>query len=84
MDAAESSIADLVQSIVVALVDEPEAVEVECTEDGDTLRVDIKVAEDDTGKVIGRQGRIIKAIRVLARALSAYHGSRHVEVEVLG
>ena len=73
----------LVHSIVASLVDEPEQVQVSATEDGDILVIEIHVNSDDIGKVIGRQGRIIKAIRTLARAVSSYAGGSRIEVEVV-
>jgi len=73
----------LVESIVVALVDDPEQVEVTSSEDGDTLTIEVHVSEDDVGKIIGRQGRVIKSIRTLARAASAYVGGSRIEVEVV-
>jgi len=79
----EPNITELVESIVVSLVDEVDQVHVEGNDQGDTLLVEIEVSPDDTGKVIGRQGRIIKAIRTLARAASSYAGGAHVEVEVV-
>ena len=50
-------------------------------EDG-TILVEVRVHEEDAGKVIGRQGRVIKAIRTLARA-AASRTNTHVEVELL-
>jgi len=47
------------------------------------LTIEIRVDADDVGKVIGRQGRIIKAIRTLARASSSYVGGPRIEVEVV-
>ncbi|HJI81313.1 MAG TPA: KH domain-containing protein [Eggerthellaceae bacterium] len=77
-------IANLVESLVVPLVDDPDAVEITSTdtEDGATL-VEISVADEDTGKVIGRQGRVIKAIRTLCRAAGSRNGAA-VEVEIIG
>ena len=56
-------IANLVEALVVPLVDDPDAVEITSTdtEEG-ALLVEISVADEDAGKVIGRQGRVIKAI----------------------
>jgi predicted RNA-binding protein YlqC (UPF0109 family) len=73
----------LVESIVTSLVDEPDQVRVEGSQEGDILTIEIHVAADDTGKVIGRQGRIIKAIRTLTRAASSYAGGARIEVEVV-
>ncbi len=73
----------LVRYLVTSLVDAPEAVEVQTTESEDTLAFEITLDPADVGKVIGRQGRIIKAIRTLARAAGST-ASRQVEVEILG
>ena len=62
-------IANLVEALVVPLVDDPDAVEITSTDtDEGALLVEISVADEDAGKVIGRQGRVIKAIRTLCRA----------------
>jgi predicted RNA-binding protein YlqC (UPF0109 family) len=73
----------LVSSIVTSLVDAPELVRVEGSQNDDALVIEVHVAPDDAGKVIGRQGRIIKAIRTLARAASSYTGGSRIEVEVM-
>lgn len=76
-------IAGLVETLVLPLVDDPDAVEISVsdTEDGAVL-AEISVAESDAGKVIGRQGRVIKAIRTLCRAAGSGNGVS-VEVEVI-
>ena len=63
------------------LVDDPEAVRVEEEERDDALVLVLRVAPDDVGKVIGRQGRIARALRTLVRASSARDG-RRVLVEI--
>ena len=68
---------ELVKYIVTALVDDKDSVEV--TEEGDVIV--IKVAKDDMGKVIGKQGRIIKSIRSVVKAASVKCG-RNCTVEV--
>jgi hypothetical protein len=73
----------LVRYLVTSLVDMPEAVTVETKESDEALTFEITLDPSDVGKVIGRQGRIIKAIRTLARAAGST-ADRHVEVEVLG
>jgi predicted RNA-binding protein YlqC (UPF0109 family) len=75
--------ARLVDYLVRSLVDDAESVSVKCTENGDHLIFEVTVAADDVGKVIGRQGRIIKAIRTIARAAGSVDGT-HVDVEILG
>ena len=77
-----TDVTDLVHSLVEQIVDEPEAVAVDFVYQGsDKIEVQITVAEGDIGKVIGRQGRIIKAIRTLARAAASQCGL-HAEVEL--
>ena len=73
---------DLVAELARKLVDEPDAVRVEEVEEYDgTLLLRLHVAEGDVGKVIGRQGRIARALRTLVRASSARDG-RRVLVEI--
>lgn len=76
-------IANLVEALIVPLVDDPDAVEITSTdtEEG-ALLVEISVADEDAGKVIGRQGRVIKAIRTLCRAAGSRNGAA-VEVEII-
>ena len=76
-------LAGLVDSIVRPLVDEPDALEVASVEAEDGgMVIEIRVNEADAGKVIGRQGRVIKAIRTLARAAASRTGTP-VEVELI-
>ena len=68
--------ADLVEYLARRLVDEPDAVRVEeIQRDGDTI-LQLHVATDDVGKVIGRQGRIARALRTVVRASSARRSGR--------
>jgi predicted RNA-binding protein YlqC (UPF0109 family) len=69
-------VATLVETIAKALVDTPEAVRVSETEHRGTTLVELTVANGDTGKVIGRQGRIAEALRVLVAATAHVHGTR--------
>jgi predicted RNA-binding protein YlqC (UPF0109 family) len=74
--------ADLVVYLARQLVDEPEAVRVEELEqDGDVV-LRLYVAEGDKGKVIGRQGRIVRALRTVVRA-SAGGTDRRVLLEIV-
>ena len=59
---------ELVRFIAKNLVDEPDSVKVESREEGDTVVISLSVAPGDMGKVIGRQGRIAKAIRTVVKA----------------
>ena len=72
---------DLLAYLARELVDDPEAVRVEQEERDDALVLVLHVASDDVGKVIGRQGRIARALRTLVRASSARDG-RRVLVEI--
>ncbi len=62
---------ELVEVIAKALVDHPEEVVVTEKEEGKTLVLEVKVADSDMGKVIGKQGRIAKAIRSVVKAAAA-------------
>jgi predicted RNA-binding protein YlqC (UPF0109 family) len=73
----------LVEYIAQSLVDEPSAVQVrEVRNDRNALVLELHVASDDFGKVIGRQGRVAKAMRALLRAGAAREG-RHTSLEIL-
>jgi predicted RNA-binding protein YlqC (UPF0109 family) len=63
-------------------VDHPESVEVSEKQDGDQLLLELRVAEDDMGKVIGRQGRIAKALRTVVKA-AATRENKKVTVEII-
>ena len=62
---------ELVEVIALAWVDHPEEVVVTEKEDGKALVLEVKVAESDMGKVIGKQGRIAKALRSVVKAAAA-------------
>lgn len=72
---------ELVRVIAQALVDDPSAVVVEETENEKGLVISLSVAEEDMGKVIGKQGRIAKAIRTVAKA-AASKEEKKVIVEI--
>ena len=75
-------VTELVRSLVVQIVENPDEVSVTGTDqENGELYIEVSVDEGDIGKVIGRQGRIIKAIRTLARAAASQDGFR-VEVEL--
>ena len=73
---------DLVEFIVKALVDRPEAVVVTQTEGENITVIEIKVSQEDTGKVIGKEGRIANAIRTVVKSAAAKQRKR-VTVEIL-
>ena len=73
---------ELVEVIAKSLVDNPDQVVVTETEKGDELLIELKVASSDMGKVIGRQGRIAKAIRSVVKAASS-RSDKKVVVEIM-
>jgi predicted RNA-binding protein YlqC (UPF0109 family) len=75
-------VAELLAYLARELVDDPEAVQVETEERDGALVLVLRVAPDDVGKVIGRGGRIIRALRTVVRASSARDG-RRVLVEIV-
>lgn len=72
---------DLVTFILQNLVAEPDRLEVTATGDNRNLQVEVTCAPDDVGRIIGRGGRLINAVRTLARA--AADGRQRVEVQLL-
>lgn len=66
-----------VENLVKSLVDDAEAVEVSEREDRNAIVLQIRVAPTDMGKVIGREGRTVKAIRSLVHAASLKSGRRY-------
>ena len=74
--------AELVEYLARRLVDEPDAVRVEEQEQEGELVLQLHVAQDDVGKVIGRQGRIARALRTVVRA-AATREDRRVLLEIV-
>ena len=67
---------ELVEHMAKALVDQPESVEVNEIEGEQTTVIELKVAKDDLGKVIGKQGRTIQSLRTLVNGASVKLGKR--------
>ena len=67
---------EAVEKIIKSLVGEPEQVEVTETADGKTVRIKVRVAESDMGRVIGREGRTVKALRSILFVAGQKHGRR--------
>ncbi|HEV2405676.1 MAG TPA: KH domain-containing protein [Ktedonobacterales bacterium] len=73
----------LIEFIARNLVDDPDSVQVrEIRNDRYATVVGLRVGENDLGKVIGRQGRVAKAMRTLMRASGTVQGKRHVGLEI--
>lgn len=73
---------DLLTYIVQNLVDNPDAVSVTERESAEETVFEVRVADGDMGKVIGRQGRIVKEIRILMKAVAQRKGKK-ISVEIL-
>ena len=73
---------ELVEFLTRALVEHPDQVEVDEVDSNGDVVLEIRVAEDDLGRVIGRSGRVANAIRTIAKAAAARQ-DRRVMVEIL-
>ena len=73
---------ETLKTIIIGLVDDKEAVEVSEKNDEQSVVLEVKVAESDMGKVIGKQGRIAKAIRTVVKAASVKENKKYV-VEIV-
>lgn len=73
---------ELVEFIARSLVDNPDDVQVTEIEEENSIIIELRVAPDDMGKVIGKQGKIAKSIRTLTKAAAAKAGKR-VAVEIM-
>lgn len=73
---------NLIEILVKALVDNPDAVKVKEIDEGDSMTYEVTVAEDDLGKVIGKQGRVANALRTVAKA-AAIKDRKNVFVKIL-
>ena len=73
---------EVLEIIAKALVEKPEEVSVTEIEDGDGVILELRVADSDMGKVIGKQGRIAKAIRTVVKAAASIENKR-VTVDIV-
>ena len=81
--AATADVNALVTYVVTSVVENPDDVRIDSHEENGVTTYEVTVHPDDIGKVIGRQGRVIKALRVLARAAASLNGT-DATVEVIG
>ena len=72
----------LVEHLAKSLVDQPDAVKVTQVDNGKEITIHLTVAQEDLGKVIGKQGRIAKAIRTVVKA-AAVKADKRVTVEIM-
>lgn len=73
---------ELVEFIAKSLVDNPDEVEVKEVEGNQSVTIELKVAPEDMGRIIGKQGRIAKAIRTVTKA-AAIKENKRVVVEII-
>src|SRR5262252_9930055 len=78
----EPDLKGLVEYVSRALVDKPNAVKVDEVQDGNTTVYELEVDEEDVGKVIGRQGRVVRGLRALVKAAATRKGTR-VDLDVV-
>ena len=74
---------EILQTIIVNLVDNKEAVEINEVDGEKSVVFEVKVAEEDMGKIIGKQGRLAKSIRTVIKAVANKEHKR-VTVEFIG
>jgi len=81
-DAEGLTLQELLEYLARALVDSPDEVRVVATETETTVVLELMVAKDDVGKVIGKQGRIARALRTIVKASAVRDGKRAI-VEIV-
>lgn len=78
----EEAVKALIEYLARELVDDPDSVRVTESRDGDTVTYQVRVGPNDLGKVIGRQGRIANALRLVAKAAAARSRDKvYVDIE---
>jgi predicted RNA-binding protein YlqC (UPF0109 family) len=82
LEELEPDLKGLVEYVARALVDKPDAVKVDEVQDGNTTVYELEVDEEDIGKVIGRQGRVVRGLRALVKAAATRKGTR-VDLDVV-
>ena len=74
---------EFIESVVKLLVDKPDEVKVEAVESDQTIIYELTVGDGDYGKVIGKRGRNISAIRTILFAINAKEGGKRARLEVI-
>ena len=75
---------EFLKTIILNLVDNKEAVEIKRVDSEQSITFEVKVAEEDMGRVIGRQGRTAKSIRTVMKSVAAKEGHPKVSIEFIG
>ena len=74
---------EFIESTVKLLVDKPDEVDVQVIESDETILFELRVGDGDFGKVIGKRGRNISAIRTILFAINAKEGGKRAQLEVI-
>ena len=74
---------EFIESTVKLLVDKPDEVDVQAIETDETILFELRVGDGDFGKVIGKRGRNISAIRTILFAINAKEGGKRAQLEVV-
>ena len=74
---------DVLMDMVKSIVDKPDEVSIEVTEGENTLIYELRVGEGDVGKVIGKQGKNVGAIRTILSAATAKEGGKRAILEII-
>lgn len=73
---------EMLRTLVKELVDDPSQIEISSKKEGNTTTLELKVAQEDMGKVIGKQGKIAKSLRTLMKAYGAKNNEK-INVDIL-
>ncbi|MDD9879938.1 MAG: KH domain-containing protein [Candidatus Marinimicrobia bacterium] len=74
---------EFIEYAVKQLVDKPDEVDVQAIESDDTIQFELRVGDGDFGKVIGKRGRNISAIRTILFAINAKEGGKRAQLEII-
>tara|TARA_Y100000590_G_scaffold84707_1_gene94628 strand:- start:5369 stop:5614 length:246 start_codon:yes stop_codon:yes gene_type:complete len=74
---------EFIEYAVKQLVDKPDEVDVQAIESDDTILFELRVGDGDFGKVIGKKGRNISAIRTILFAINAKEGGKRAQLEII-
>ena len=74
---------DLLEEMIKAIVDKPDEVSLDLNEGENTVIYELKVGEGDVGKVIGKKGRNVSALRTLLFAVNAKEGGKRASLEII-
>ena len=74
---------ELLEGMIQAIVDKPDEVSINLTESENTLIYELKVGEGDVGKVIGKKGKNVNALRIILSAATAKEGGKRAILEVI-